>query len=314
MINEKTQGNQERQNDWLERFRAAFESSDLATLHALRVEIYRETIEIVKNGRYYAGNSEVALPEPTQMMSGTILYANPGEVDIPQQEQPTVIDVISEDSLLAGKKLLDEGYNPIVLNFANRNTPGGGVTRGAGAQEENIFRRSNLFMSLYQFHYHGVQLGIPQRQEQYPMDRNTGGTYSPNITVFRGLETEGYPLLEQPYSLGIVTVAAMNRPQLKDANHIAEHLVEPVRQKIRTIFRIALRHGHDAIVLGAWGCGAFKNPPQHIARLFHEVMDENEFINRFKKVTFAIIDRHKIDIRDGKSGNLIPFLEEFSIK
>ena len=314
MIDEKTPGNKMRQNEWRECFRAAFESSDLTTLHALRVEIYRETIEIVKNGRYHAGDSDVVLPDPCQMMSDTILYNNPGEVDIPQQEQPTVIDVISEDSLLAGKKLLDEGYNPIVLNFANRQTPGGGVTRGAGAQEENIFRRSNLFLSLYQFHYHGVELGIPQRQEQYPMDRNTGGVYSPNITVFRGLETEGYPLLEQPYSLGIATVAAMNRPMLKDADHIAEYLVEPVRQKIRTIFRIALKHGHDAIVLGAWGCGAFKNPPQHIALLFHEVMDENEFINRFKKVTFAIIDRHKIDIRDGKSGNMIPFLEEFSIK
>ena len=81
------------------------------------------------------------------------------------------------------------------------------------------------------------------------MDRNTGGAYSPNVIVFRGLETEGYPLLEHPYALGIVTVAAMNRPALEGPDRIAAHLVEPVRRKIRTIFRIALKHGHDAIVL-----------------------------------------------------------------
>ena len=109
------------------------------------------------------------------------------------------------------------------------------------------------------------------------MDPATGGAYSPDVTVFRGSETDGYPLLKTPYHLGIVTVAAMNRPELKDHYRIADHLVEPVKEKMRTIFRIALKHGHDSMVLGAWGCGAFKNPPQHIAKLFHQVMEEQEF-------------------------------------
>ena len=298
-------------SDWLARFQQAYECSDIDTLHSLRMEIYRETIKIVQEGRYQAGATSVALPEPGQMMADTVLYVNPGKVDVPRQAQATLVEVVESDSLLAGKKLLEEGYNPAVLNFANRQTPGGGVMHGAGAQEENIFRRSNLFMSLYQFHYHGVDLGIPQRGEQYPMDRNTGGAYTPSVTVFRGLETDGYPLLEHPYSLGIVTVAAMNRPALKSPDRIADYLVEPVREKIRTIYRIALKHGHDAIVLGAWGCGAFKNPPQHIAKLFHEVMEEDEFANRFKKVVFAIVDRKKIDIKDGKSGNMPAFCHEF---
>ena len=299
-------------NEWLAKFHQAYDNSDIAKLHSLRLEIYRDTIDIVKRGSYYAGKTNVILPEADTMMSETVLYADPGNVSVPKQERATIIEVIAEDSLLAGKKLLEEGYNPAVLNFANRQTPGGGVMGGSGAQEENIFRRSNIFMSLYQFHYHGVQLGIKQRQEQYPMDRNTGGAYSPNVIVFRGLETEGYPLLEHPYVLGIVTVAAMNRPELERPDRIAAHLVEPVRRKIRTIFRIALKHGHDAIVLGAWGCGAFKNPPEHIAELFHSVMNEDEFVNRFKKVVFAIVDRKKIDIKDGKTGNMLVFCKEFS--
>ena len=297
---------------WLSEFQKAFDSGDISTLHALRVEIYQETIAVVKRGSYMVGDACVELPESASMMAQSVFYQDPGVVDVPKQASPTMIEVVDSDSLLAGKALLEEGYHPAVLNFANRQTPGGGVMRGAGAQEENIFRRSNLFMSLYQYHFHGINLGIRQSSEQYPMDRNTGGAYSPDVTVFRGLETDGYPFLEHPYQLGIVTVAAMNRPELKNAYRIADHLVEPIRRKIRTIFRIALKHGHDAIVLGAWGCGAFKNPPQHIAKLFHEVLEEEEFVNRFKKVVFAIVDRKNIDIRDGKIGNMIPFQEEFS--
>lgn len=58
---------------------------------------------------------------------------------------------------------------------------------------------------------------------------------------------------------------------------IANHHVEPIKNKIRTIFRIGLIHGHDSLVLGALGCGAFRNPPRHVAQLFHEVMEELEF-------------------------------------
>ncbi len=296
----------------LDDFQKANAAGDISTLHQLRQEIFEETVNIVKTGRYNVDGGEVVLPPLLPMMQESVMYEDPGAVEIEANSSATIVEVLDSDSLLAGKRLLDDGFNPAVLNFANRNTPGGGVEYGAGAQEENIFRRSNLFMSLYQFHHNGDARGVSQRKERYPMDRNTGGAYSPDVTVFRGLETDGYPLLEQPYHIGIVTVAAMNRPELKSANEIADHLVEPVRRKIRTIFRIALKHGHDAIVLGAWGCGAFRNPPRHIARLFHEVMEEAEFKDRFRKVVFAIVDRLHIDIRAGKTGNLAPFKEEFS--
>ena len=299
-------------DNWLNEFRNANERGNVSYLHQLRYEIFEETVDVVQAGRYMAGGKEVVLPPLLPMMQGSVLYEDPGAVDMPPQTEGTIVEVIDSDSLLAGKKLLDEGYNPAVLNFANRQTPGGGVEHGAGAQEENIFRRSNLFMSLYQFHFIGDTRDVPQRPERYPMDRNTGGAYSPNVTVFRGLESDGYPMLEQPYSLGVVTVAAINRPELKSPTEIIDSLVEPVRRKIRTIYRIALKHGHDSIVLGAWGCGAFCNPPEHIARLFHEVMDEAEFKNRFRKIVFAIIDRLHIDIRAGKTGNFITFKEEFS--
>jgi len=83
------------------------------------------------------------------------------------------------------------------------------------------------------------------------------------------------------------------------------------KNKIRTIFRIALENGNDSLVLGAFGCGAFRNPPVQIARLFHDIINENEFNNRFKKIVFAIrntIWKHK----HNPDGNLYPFIEEFN--
>ena len=112
-------------SDWLVRFQQAYESSDIDTLHSLRMEIYRETINIAQEGSYQVGATSVALPEPGQMMADSVLYVNPGKVDVSRQAQATLVDVVESDSLLAGKKLLEEGYNHAVLNFANRQIPGG---------------------------------------------------------------------------------------------------------------------------------------------------------------------------------------------
>ena len=73
------------------------------------------------------------------------------------------------------------------------------------------------------------------------------------------------------------------------------------------MLRIGLLNGHDSIVLGAFGCGAFHNPPKHITRLFHEVIDEKEFQNKYKLIAFAILEDHN----SPKGGNLQPFIEEF---
>lgn len=104
----------------------------------------------------------------------------------------------------------------------------------------------------------------------------------------------------------------MNRPDLTTEGMIAEHHVEPIKNKIRIIFRIGLVHGHDSLVLGALGCGAFRNLPRHVARLFHEVMDEPEFKDKYRRVVFAILDDHNAHQGHNPEGNFKPFAEEFT--
>lgn len=72
-------------------------------------------------------------------------------IDVRRSYDTTIVKVENIDCLHAGAALKKSGYNPAVLNMASSSNPGGGVINGAGAQEETLFRRTNLFRSLYQF-------------------------------------------------------------------------------------------------------------------------------------------------------------------
>ena len=285
-------------------------------LRSMRVEVFRHTAFLVQQGYYYnVKNQKVNFPDPHGMVSNTRFYHSPFQVHhIPTIYGETIVKVLNIDCLLAAEELIREGYHPAVLNMASRQNPGGGVQTGAGAQEENLFRRSNLFQSLYQFAPFARVYGLCKSKYQYPLDRNFGGIYTPDVTVFRGTEQDGYPLLDEPYRMSFIAVAGINRPALESPERIASELVEPIKNKIRTIFRIGLFHGHDSLVLGALGCGAFRNPPSHIAQLFHEVMEEQEFKNKYKLLLFAILDDHNARLKHNPDGNYLPFVRSLKIE
>ena len=283
-------------------------------LRNMRADVFKHTVFLVQQGYYFnEEQKKINFPDARTMMVGTKFYDSPQTVHhIPTMINETIVKVENIDCLLAAEKLLNEGYHPAVLNMASRQNPGGGVQNGAGAQEENLFRRSNLFQSLYQFAPFASNFGLPKSKHQYPLDRNFGGIYTPHATVFRGTEQDGYPLLDTPYQMSFIAVAGINRPALASPERIAPELVEPIKNKIRTIFRIGLLHGHDSLVLGALGCGAFRNPPSHIARLFHEVIDEKEFKNKYRLLLFAILDDHNARLKHNPDGNFLPFVREFA--
>ena len=282
-------------------------------LRNMRADVFKHTVFLVQQGYYFnEEQKKINFPDASTMMAGTKFYDFLQTVHhIPTMINETIVKVENIDCLLAAENLLNEGYHPAVLNMASRQNPGGGVQNGAGAQEENLFRRSNLFQSLYQFAPFASNFGLHKSKHQYPLDRNFGGIYTPHATVFRGTEQDGYPLLDTPYQMSFIAVAGINRPALASSERIAPELVEPVKNKIRTIFRIGLLHGHDSLVLGALGCGAFRNPPSHIARLFHEVMEEKEFKNKYRLLLFAILDDHNARLKHNPDGNFLPFVWEF---
>ena len=304
--------------DFLERYRALMErvkAGDQTAYYQvkeLRIKEFRNTVDIVNQGHYETENGvEYIFPNDSDMMRHTVFY----DTEIPLAEkaycgEQTIVEVRDIDCLYAGVELKEQGYNPAVLNMASRRNPGGGAATGAGAQEETLFRRTNLFRSLYQFASYAEQYGIKRSHHQYPLDRNFGGVYTPDAIYFKENEQKGYALLDKPVSLSFITVAGMNRPDLTADGMIADYHVEPIKNKIRTIFRMGLVHGHDSLVLGALGCGTFRNPPRHVARLFHEVLDEPEFKDKYRLMVFAILDDHNAHQKHNPEGNYKPFADE----
>lgn len=117
-----------------------------------------------------------------------------------------------------------------------------------------------------------------------------------NAAIFR--QTADCTMMEDPYNVAVVSCAALNLDgkysiKLTAEGHMPQEALDITRCKIRTIFRIGLLHGHDALILGAFGCGAFHNPPEEVARLFHEVMEEEEFKNKFK-CKFSLLSLYMI--------------------
>ena len=286
----------------------------------MRAQEYRNTIEIVNQGFYTTEEGHrVQFPILTRMEDETTFYSREFRVDnIPARPKATQVIVRNVDCLEECVRLSHEGYNPAVLNMASQRNPGGGVMTGAGAQEETLFRRTNLFRSLYQFTdnfinhvWYSMYMTPVRTGERYPLNRDFGGIYTPDALLFRKDEHHGYKLMDSPQRLSFISVAGINRPDLKDATHLADSMIEGTKNKMRTILRIGLRHGHDSLVLGALGCGAFCNPPSHIAQLFHEVFEEPEFKNKYRLISFAILDDHNAHRAHNPEGNYKPFIEEF---
>ena len=277
----------------------------------LRAKEYKNTIDIVNDGKYTTEDgTTVTIDGDEEISKGSKFYTAPFSVnDIPARTSATTIEVVNGDSIEEGIRLLDAGYNPAILNMASRQNPGGGVACGAGAQEEQLFRRTNLFRSLYRYVPYGTIYGVPAATDRYPMDRNYGGIYTPGATIFRENEKKGYKLMATPRKAAFIAVAAINSPKLDRDGMIAEHLIEPTKNKIRTILRIGLQNGHDSLVLGALGCGAYHNPPRHVARLFREVFQEPEFKDKYRHIVFAILEDHN-SRRNNSEGNYRPFKEE----
>ncbi len=257
-------------------------------------EVFQETMRICRSGGYVAPcRRRVELPPQGKVLSAAEFHdAAPDSRSVPCTAEARV-DVVNADCIDVTCDLVRQGFNPVMLNMASRRSPGGGVLNGARAQEETLFRRSNLCVSLYQFDgYHAGLLGIPLREGRYPMGYNDAGIYSGCVMFFRSGVSEDYALMDEPFECAVVSAAAISHPDLTRDGRLADWAAKAMAEKIRNVLRIGLAHGHDAIVLGAWGCGAFANPPDHVAELFSQVIAESEFRQKYRLIRFAIIEDH----------------------
>ena len=116
----------------------------------------------------------------------------------------------------------------------------------------------------------------------------------PGVTVFRGPESEGYPLLEEPKKVNVLTVAALAYPEVIYDHDACRYVMEEedtkkTYKKICALYEMGRIHGDEGIVLSAIGCGAFRNPPWQVAELF--LRATKKYYGMFKRIVFAIFGK-----------------------
>jgi len=198
-------------------------------------------------------------------------------------------EVTPEDSLEAAHRLLKEHeallLPPLVLNMANAHYAGGGFLKDSTGQEEELCRRSDLFPRLVEAHIAGGY-SIP----------DVGCIVAPTVRVLRKrcASTDDsskctYEMLPHSFKVAVITAAAPCNPDLSNDEALASYTAA-MRKRVDALLSVAEHLDYSVLVLGAWGCGAFRNPPQQVARMFHEAL-AGRFASSFKHVVFAVYDR-----------------------
>lgn len=168
-----------------------------------------------------------------------------------------------------------------VLNFASATTPGGGVVRGATAQEECLCRVSTLYSCIEtKDMWNGFY--APHRVENNHL-HNDDIIYTPDVIVLKS-DTVNPKLLPEKdwYKVDVITCAA---PKLIHIKISEKELFEIQEKRIRRILSVAANNGNEVVVLGAFGCGAYRNSPRIVAMAANKVIQE--FKNYFKVIEFA---------------------------
>ena len=204
--------------------------------------------------------------------------------------------VVQGDMLeAAGQLTRAYGTQFACLNMANATFPGGGYTTGCSAQEENMARRTQLHTVfdgsqvvkqgrsvVYNDHMHDLVSGkngwvylsptpliCIRGREEYDDTTSLGYAFLPSDQIFRFLELRS---------------AAVDRSRKRKASYARDlsEMEKRVEAQFATLISTGVRH----VVLSAFGCGAFKNDPNDIARVYKEAVERHRA--SFVVIAFAI--------------------------
>lgn len=252
--------------------------------------IARETERIVAEGAYLAPDGRrVPVGAAVEAARQATTLHGPDPVPVPPFEPaPTRFEVTGESSLAAARRLT--GPDPVaVLNFASARNPGGGYLNGAQAQEEALCRASALYTCL---------LRAPGFYDHHRAHRDPFYTdrviHAPAVPVFR--DDRG-ALLDASFTAGFLTSPAPNAGVIRSKAPARMGEVPGVLvRRAGRVLETAAHHGYRRLVLGAWGCGVFRNDPAPVAEAFHTNLGPGgRFEGAFAHVVFGILDR----TRDG---------------
>ena len=250
---------------------------------ARAAEVAAWTMGSIGRGRYTSPDGSVVRlrRDVDRAVDATAEY--PPDLELPPMADAgrvTSIDVTAESTLAAARRTLSEHGQVAALNFASAKRPGGGFRSGARAQEESIARVSALYACLEgrRFYDHHRKLADFAYSDWV--------VYSPDVPVL--CEEDGAPLAS-PWACSLLTCAAPNAREMTRHGRLASEAIRLLEARIERVLTIAAMNGHTHLVLGAWGCGVFRNKPSDVAQAFKRVL-QGPARGVFEGVTFAILD------------------------
>lgn len=259
------------------------------------VKPLREVLDAARLGFYETEGKTICLPFTDDEIRQVKVYTPEtlGKLcpeAIPAVE-PVRIVLRNQDTLQAAfdlNQIRQQGEMPVlVLNFANPRRPGGGIREIPGTQEEHLCVKTTVYASLASeeaktFYDTNKTCGTQAQTDAVMISPNTLVLRSPDLS-FR----------EDPFPVSVLTVSAPIASRMKEAERT--DLEKILRRRIRGMLRAAVDGGYRYLVLGAWGCGNFRNDPVLVARLFREVLEEplGEVRTKdyFLRITMAVFDR-----------------------
>lgn len=220
--------------------------------------------------------------------------------DLPQMDTsaspnfpPCDVTVVNSDSFTAARDIMREAPEAFgktaVLNLASDEEPGGGwVISLWKTQEEALCYSSTLYATLKPEYYPWPNVG----------PGSSAGVFSPGVVIFKDDLDHGCE--ELPSSdrrvVSVITVAAPRyRAVTEDLSAFERPSdLENLRGKIRLVYRMAVHHGQQYLVLGAMGCGAYRCPPKLVAQEMKAALLDDEFRGWFRLVTFAVYSKGEV--------------------
>lgn len=195
-----------------------------------------------------------------------------------EHKAPTVpIMMVQGGTVSTGYAYADK-MKVAILNFADALVPGGRVTYGSNAQEENICRCTNLYDALDTYEaerdYYAPNRDANKREPGIYTDRLI---YAKDVIAFKDDTT--YENIV-PRKFDVITCPS---PSTEIRPQAAMHIY---LNRITQIILSAIHNKADCLVLGAWGCGAFGQDPTVMASSFAIIL--NDYAGYFKKIIFAI--------------------------
>ncbi|MBK8624504.1 MAG: TIGR02452 family protein [Saprospiraceae bacterium] len=250
-------------------------------------EIANMTLDILNNGFYIHNTTRFEFQEEINRSLENTITVTPSDWDeilSKENNRTFTTEIIFKNSTTIEAILSEKDEQKIAaLNFSSAKNPGGGFINGASAQEESLARSSSLYSSLVK-----DTLMYDYNKKRSTFLYSDYMIYSSDVIFW--FDDHGQ-FVNPPIKVDIITAPAPNKGAMIQHNRTEElQLLDSIfKERINKVLSLAAYQGVEYIILGAWGCGVFRNDISSVAKMFKQVIDE-KYSNTFKKIIFSIYD------------------------